>query len=184
MHVFKSALIAASLLAAVPFASSASAHDYKLGDLHIAHPWTRATLPNAPVAGGYMTIENTGETADRLVGGSTPAAEAVEIHEMTMDGDVMKMRPVEGGLEIPAGESVTLRPGGYHLMLVKPEEPLKEGTRVPLTLTFEKAGEVSVELAVDTVGAMRPGAHDADMHGATAHGDMGEAKSMGNMKAE
>ncbi|MBP0615682.1 copper chaperone PCu(A)C [Jiella mangrovi] len=166
MRFIPTALAAASLVAAV---SGASAHSYKVGDLEIAHPWSRATLPNAPVAGGYMTITNTGKSADRLIGGSTPAAERVEIHEMTMDGDVMKMRPVEGGLEIPAGETITLKPGGYHLMLTKPAGRLKEGDRVPLTLRFEKAGEVKVELAVDKPNAMGPGGAtgvDHEAHGA------------------
>lgn len=156
MRVTIAAIAAAAAIAIV---TTASAHSFKSGDLEIGHPWSRATLPNAPVAGGYMTIENTGTTDDRLLGGSTPAAGKVEIHQMKMDGDVMTMRPVPDGLVIPAGEMVTLAPGGYHLMLMKPQKPFKEGERVPLTLTFEKAGEVKVELAVDKPNAMGKADH-------------------------
>ncbi|MCE7026591.1 copper chaperone PCu(A)C [Jiella avicenniae] len=159
-------LAATALAAAIAIVTTAYAHSYKLGDLQIGHPWSRATLPNAPVAGGYMTIENTGTSDDTLLGGSTPAAGKVEIHQMKMDGDVMTMRPVENGLVIPAGQTVTLEPGGYHLMLVKPQRPFKEGERVPLTLKFEKAGEVDVELAVD-----KPNATGKTDH--AGHGGMG-----------
>ncbi|MCB8839230.1 copper chaperone PCu(A)C [Aurantimonas sp. VKM B-3413] len=145
-------------------ASGAAAHEYKAGAITIGHPWARATLPNAPVAGGYMTIDNTGSEADRLIGGSTPAAKAVEVHEMSVDGGVMKMRQLPDGLEIPAGQSVTLKPGSYHLMLIGPTERLTKGMRVPLTLKFEKAGSVAVELAVEDVATRKPemaGDHDA-----------------------
>lgn len=153
MRLITTAVAAAALLSAVV---AANAHDYAVGDLEIGHPWSRATLPNAPVAGGYLTITNTGTAADRLTGGATPAAADVQIHEMTMDGDVMKMRQIEGGLEIPAGETVTLAPGGYHLMLTKPVRRLIEGDRVPLTLRFETAGTVEVELVVDKPNARGP----------------------------
>ena len=153
MRLITTALAAAALLSAV---ITANAHDYEVVNVEIGHPWSRATLPNAPVAGGYMTITNTGTAADRLIGGATPAAADVQIHEMTMDGDVMKMRQIEGGLEIPAGETVTLAPGGFHLMLTKPVKRLMEGDRVPLTLRFEKAGTVEVELVVDKPNARGP----------------------------
>ena len=150
--------------------SGAAAHEYKVGDLTIGHPWTRATLPNAPVAGGYMTLTNGGSTPDRLVGGSSPVAKAVEVHEMSMQDGIMKMRQLPDGLEIPAGQSVKLEPGSYHLMLIGPKERLTKGMRVPLTLKFEKAGTVDVELAVDSVAARGPG--KADHHGAMTGTDM------------
>ena len=173
MRFITTALSAGSLLATL---SIASAHDYKSGDLTIGHPWSRATLPNAPVAGGYMTITNTGNTADRLIGGSSPAAGGVEVHQMSMEGDIMKMRPVEGGLEIKPGETVTLKPGGYHLMLTKPAKRLMEGDHVPLTLTFERAGDLKVDLSVDKPTATGPGGTDKPAAGDMDHGAMGKMK--------
>lgn len=150
MRILKAAALAAALaLHAIP---GAVAHDYKAGALHIAHPWTRATPPNAAVAGGYMTIEN-GGGADRLVAASSPAAGEVQVHSMAMEEGIMRMRQLPDGLPLPAGEAVTLAPGGYHLMLIGLAAPLREGERVPLTLRFEKAGEIEVELAVEAMGA-------------------------------
>ncbi|MBO0905986.1 copper chaperone PCu(A)C [Jiella sonneratiae] len=159
MRLTTTTIAAAAIICAASL--PAGAHSYKVGTLEIGHPWSRATLPNAPVAGGYMTITNTGKTADRLLGGTTPAAAKVELHEMKMEGDVMTMRPLKEGLELPPGETVRLAPGGYHLMLMKPSKRFEEGERVPLTLTFEKAGEVKVDLAVDKPDAMgkAPDAH-------------------------
>ncbi|WP_274426994.1 copper chaperone PCu(A)C [Chelativorans sp. YIM 93263] len=118
------------------------------GSLHISDPWARAMLPGQPTGGAYMTIRNDGEEADRLISVSSPAAGKVEIHTMTMQDDVMIMRPLEDGLEIPAGESVALEPGGFHLMFMQVEEPFAEGETVPVTLEFEKAGAVSLDLPV------------------------------------
>ncbi len=122
--------------------------DVKAGDLTIATPVIKATPPNAPVSGGYMNIGNSGMAGDRLVAGSADFAAKVEIHEMAMDGDVMKMRPVEGGLEIPAGGSVELKPGGYHVMFIGLKEQMKPGEKRKAKLVFEKAGEVEIEFDV------------------------------------
>lgn len=130
--------------------------EYKVGDLVIQALMAKATPPKAPVSGGYMTITNNGSQPDRLVSITAPFASKAEIHEMTMEGDVMKMRPVEGGLEIPAGGSVTLEPGGYHIMFMGLSEPLKEGESRKAVLTFEKAGTVEVEF---TVMDIKPGGH-------------------------
>lgn len=138
---------------------AASAHDYKLGALEIGHPWARATPPTAPTGGGYLSIKNTGTTPDRLVSVSSPAAGTVQVHEMKMEGNVMRMRELEHGLEIKPGETVTLAPGGMHLMMMGLKEPLKQGEKVPLTLVFEKAGKIDVELAVVAMGAT-PSAHE------------------------
>lgn len=100
-------------------ATAALAADIKVGDLEIKDAYARATAPGAPVAGGYMTITNHGKEADRLVGGACDFAGKVEIHEMKMDGGTMVMRPVEGGLEIPPGATVELKPGGYHVMFMQ-----------------------------------------------------------------
>jgi periplasmic copper chaperone A len=142
-----------TLLVVTLLAGGAQAHDYKLGTLEIGHPWARATPPTAPAGGGYLTITNTGTAPDRLVGIKSPAAATIQVHEMKMEGNVMRMREVEGGLEIPAGATVTLAPGGVHLMMMGLKAPLKQGERVPLTLVFEKAGSIDVELAVAAMGA-------------------------------
>jgi copper(I)-binding protein len=134
----------------------AAARDYKLGTLEISQPWARATATTAPTGGGYLTITNKGTTPDRLVSASSPAADRVQIHEMKMDGNIMRMREVEHGLEIPPGATVRLAPGGLHLMMMGLKGPLKQGTHVPLTLTFEKAGRIEVELAVGGMGAAQP----------------------------
>jgi copper(I)-binding protein len=154
MSLFKSLLVGAALTAAA--ATTASAHDYQLADIHIGHPWARATPPQARVAGAYLSIENNGEKPDRLVGGSTPAAGAVELHSSEITDGVMRMRQLPDGLDIPAGETATLAPGGYHFMLIDPVEPLQDGARVPLTLVFETAGAIEVELAVEAMGAPEP----------------------------
>ena len=140
------------------FGLPAVAHDYTFGSLKIGHPWARATPPTAPSGGGFLTVTNTGTTADRLVSATSPAAGQVQVHEMKMDGTIMRMREVENGLEIPPGATVALAPGGFHLMMMGLKAPLKEGTRVPLTLVFEKAGKIDVELMVMALGAS-PDAH-------------------------
>lgn len=152
----KSILLAAML---VLTGSAAFAHDYEAGSLEIKHPWARATPRGATVAGGYMIITNTGTTPDRLVGFTSPAAGKFEIHEMKMDNGVMKMRPLAGGLEIKPGQSVELKPGGYHLMFMGLKQPFEKGKRVKGTLTFEKAGKIEVEYAVEAVGAAAPMEH-------------------------
>jgi periplasmic copper chaperone A len=120
----------------------------KAGSLTIEQPWSRATPAGAKVGGGYLRITNTGKESDRLIGGSFPLASKVEVHEMSMQDNVMRMKPVEGGLEIKPGASVELKPGGFHLMLMDLKEPLKEGQTFKGTLVFEKAGTVNVEYTV------------------------------------
>jgi copper(I)-binding protein len=146
------------LIAAIPalIATPASAHGYKLGDLAIGHPWTRPT--RGQTGAGYMKIGNSGTTPDRLTGGKSPAAEAVQIHEMHMDRGVMRMREIEGGFAIPAGATVEMKPGGVHLMLFGLKQPFELKQRVPLTLVFERSGTIDVELVVQ-MGEQTP-AHD------------------------
>ena len=127
------------------------------GDLRISSVWARAMLPNQPAGGGYLTVANTGGEPDRLVGGSSPAAGRVEIHSMEVVDDVMTMRPVEGGLEIPAGGTVELKPGGLHLMFLEVSDPFEEGETVSVTLEFEKAGKVEVTFPVRSASG---GGHD------------------------
>lgn len=136
-------------------------NEVELGDLAISGAFARATLPNAPVGGGFVTITNKGAVDDRLVAVTSPAAGEVQLHQMAMEGDVMKMRELPDGIPVPAGETVTLQPGGLHMMLMGLTGPLVEGTSFPATLTFEKAGTVTVELSVASSGAKGP----AGMHG-------------------
>lgn len=146
------ALAAAIALLAVP----AIAHDYKVGALEISHPWTRATPATAQSGGGFLTITNKGTTPDRLVAARSGASDRVEIHEMKMDGNVMRMRELEKGLEIPAGATVMLKPGGFHIMFMGLKAPFAKDAKVPVTLVFEKAGSLDVALDVEALGASAP----------------------------
>jgi periplasmic copper chaperone A len=147
-------------LAAIP----AFAEEFKGGDIVIEKAWSRATPKGSPVGVGYLVIHNRGATPDRLVGGSAEFASAVSIHEMSKDGGIMRMRELASGLEIPAHSDVVLSPGGYHIMFTGLKSPLNKGENVKAILTFEHAGTIAVELAVDAVGASGPG-------GAPAAGD-------------
>ncbi len=129
-----------------------------LAQVQVEQPWTRATPPGAKVAGGYMVIRNKGGAADRLVGASSPAAAKVELHTHTHEGGVMKMREVPA-YEVPAKGSFELKPGGAHLMFVDVKRPFKEGEKIPVKLKFEKAGEVSAEFQVGSLGQSAAPAH-------------------------
>lgn len=156
-------LLAALLSATAPAPAPAQAHDYKAGSLEIGHPWARATVPGMRAGAAFLTVANhDGVAADRLVAARTPAADKAELHEHVRDGDVMRMRPVAGGIEIPPGATVALAPGGLHIMLIGLKAPLAAGSRVPLTLVFERAGEVAVELAVGPLSA--PAGEASHMH--------------------
>lgn len=137
---------------ALSIAVPSTAHDYKAGSIEIAHPWSRATPKGASVAGGYLKLSNTGATPDRLVGGSSEISGRFEIHEMSMDNGVMRMRPLRNGLEIKPGQTVELKPGSYHVMFLDLKKPLQQGERIKGTLVFEKAGTVAVEFAVEAIG--------------------------------
>ena len=152
----KSVLLTAAFSLVV---STATAHEYKAGSIEIKHPWARATPKGSEVAGGYMKLINTGKEPDRLIGGSVPIAGKFEIHEMSMDGGVMKMRMQPKGIEIKPGQTVEFKPGSYHLMFVGLKEPFEKGKRVKGTLQFEKAGKVEIEYAVEAVGGT-PQGHD------------------------
>lgn len=165
MLEFLSALrIPLIVLAAAFLASAASAHDYKAGDLRIDHPWIRATPAGARTAGGYAAITNNGKEPDRLIGGSVAGVEIFEIHEMSMDNNVMKMRKLETPVEIKPGETFELKPGGFHLMMIGLKAPFKEGEKIKGTLVFEKAGTVEVEFKVEPAGAKIEHEHGADAH--------------------
>jgi periplasmic copper chaperone A len=164
-------LVAALVLLIIPASLGAHAHDHsamgkgnaamsegmtqsvKVGDLVLSGAFTRATLPGAKVGGGYITIANQSNEPDRLIGGSSPAAARVEVHEMKMDGNVMQMRQLKDGLEIPAGGSAELAPGGTHIMLMDIAKPLKQGESIPVTLEFAKAGKVEIQFMVGPANA-------------------------------
>lgn len=139
--------------------ASALAHDTVAGAIKIEAPWLRATAGGAKVAAGYAHITNTGAEPDRLLGGSLPIAAKGEVHEMSMEGGVMKMRPLEGGLPIGPGQTVELKPGGLHVMFMGLTGGLKEGEGVKGTLVFEKAGTVEVLFQVGGIGAQTSPQH-------------------------
>jgi len=143
-------LLAAAFLCGISFGAQAQSH--KLGQIDIDHPYARSTAPGQPAGGAYLRLQNHGKQDDRLVSASTPAAAGVQLHTMKMEGDVMRMRQVDA-INVPAGKSVVLQPGGMHLMLIGLKGPLEQGQTIPLTLKFERAGEVNVELHVEAVGA-------------------------------
>lgn len=147
-----------SLVALGLAASLVHAEDYKLGAIRIEHPHARATVAGQAAGGGYLKLDNRGAD-DRLVAVRSPVSERVELHTMKLDGDVMRMRQLDT-IEVPAGKTIELKPGGLHLMFMGLSAPLKVGDKFPLTLRFEKAGEVTVQVAVE---AMRGEAMRHDM---------------------
>ena len=164
------AALAAALVVA-GMTGAANAHEVKIGSLEITDLRTRATPPAAPAAGGFLTITNKGSEPDRLVAVSSPGAATGELHEMLMDNGVMKMRPLANGIEIPAGATATLAPGGLHLMFITLKEPLKEGGKLPVTLTFEKAGKIDTFLHILAIGAK---GMDGDESGMSSHDMSGD----------
>ncbi|GAB2891399.1 hypothetical protein GCM10027046_20240 [Uliginosibacterium flavum] len=153
-----------SLAALVLVSNGVSAHDYTTGTLKIIQPWTRATPPGAQAGGGFLKIENSGP-ADRLVSAQAGVSNVVELHTMIMEGNVMRMSKLERGIDLPAGKSVALQPGGLHIMFIELKAPLKEGEKFPLKLKFEKAGEITVEVEVQGLGVAAPVAGSAPAMG-------------------
>jgi copper(I)-binding protein len=145
-------------LALTSFATTAHAADYDVGSIHIAQPWARATPKGASAGAAYLTITNSGTAADRVSCVSSDDSAQCQIHTMTMDNGVMKMRPVEGGLEIAPGQTITLKPSGLHVMLIELKHPLEQGKAAEATFQFEKAGTVKIAFPVLAFGAPTPGA--------------------------
>ena len=163
------AFFTAAILA-VSFAMPASAEDVTIGTLKISAPWARATPKGAAVGGGYMVITNTGATPDRLVGGVTDIAKSFEVHEMSMDKGVMKMRELAQGLEIKPGEKIEFKPGGYHVMFMGLKQQLMQGQHFKATLQFEKAGKVEVDFAIEGLGAQSPASGGGHSSGGNSSG--------------
>lgn len=149
-----------------------------VGDIMLTGAWTRATPPRARAGGGYLTVKNNGAEADRLVSGKSDVAKRTEIHEMAIVNDVMKMRKLDDGVEIPAGGTLQLKPGSYHVMFIGLKDGLVEGTVVDVTLTFQKAGDVAIKMPVAKVGAksLTGEAGMAMDHSKMDHGNMDHSK--------
>ncbi|MCW2382477.1 MULTISPECIES: copper chaperone PCu(A)C [unclassified Sphingobium] len=142
-------LIAAGFAAAL--VAPATAQGVKKDGLTIDRPWARETARGQSAGGGFLAITNSARTDERLTGGSTPVATRVEIHSMSMEGGVMRMRPLKNGLPVAAGGSVALKPGGFHIMFMGLKRPLVRGETIPVTLDFARAGKVQVSFAVEAV---------------------------------
>lgn len=131
---------------------AASSSNYTLGGIEIGSPWARASSHATGDGGGFFTLANKGAVPDRLVAASSPAAERVEIHAIKVEGGDLRMRQRENGLVLPPGTTLTLKPRGYHLLLVGLKTPLEEGARAAVTLTFEHAGSIDIELIAAAPG--------------------------------
>lgn len=143
-------------------ASPTTAHQYKLGNLEILHPWTRATLKGSKVSSGYLYIINHGNTPDRLIAVSMDGAQETEIHSMAVVNDIMKMEKMPNGIEIPGNGEITLKPGGNHIMFMGLSQPFQPGDKVAAKLIFEKAGAIDVNFCVDSTGEKSP--HKTSSH--------------------
>lgn len=141
-------------LFALALAAPIVAHEFRLGGLTIDHPWARETAKGQIVGGGFMTITNKGPADDRLIAATSPAAAEVQLHSMTMNNGVMQMRQIRDGIAIPRGETVTLQPGGLHVMFMGLKQPLARGTKIPVTLRFARSGTVKVGFAIEAAGTM------------------------------
>ncbi len=149
----KSLLLSLTLLLAGPAFAQEAGHAHAPAALEISGAFIRATLPKAPVGGAYLTIANPGAQDDRLLAVKSPVGDSAEIHEMAHAEGVMSMRPLPEGLPIPAGDSVSLTPGGYHIMINGLTAPLVKGETLDLTLVFEKAGEIPVSFEILAMNA-------------------------------
>ncbi len=157
LKLIRRSFACAAIASLLPFfALGVFADEYRLGALEIIHPWSRATPSGAKVAGGYLIIKNHGAAPDRLVSVAVEVAGRVGVHQMSTAGGVMTMRELKDGLEIPANGEVALKPGSYHLMFEELQGPLRQGEKFPGSLTFEKAGTVAVDFAVEPIGAAEP----------------------------
>ncbi|MET3589003.1 copper(I)-binding protein [Bartonella silvatica] len=137
----------------------AIAQQYKVGNIEILHPWTRATPKGTKVGSGYLYIINHGNTPDRLVSISTKGVQTTEIHSMAVVNDIMKMETMHHGIEVPGNGEVTLKPGGDHIMFMGITQPFKPGEKITATLTFEKAGTVDVDFSVNAIIGKSAPAH-------------------------
>ncbi len=150
-----------------------AAEPARIGEIMIEQAWARATPGKAPNGAAYFTLRAEGETADRLVAVASPVAQRTELHTHLMEDGVMKMRAIKA-VEVTPGSPTVFQPGGHHVMLMGLKAPLVEGERFPLTLTFERAGSIEIQVEIEKIGAMAPmkghGGHDSHGHGSHGHG--------------
>ena len=168
-----------------PFAADEAGKTSKtmVGSIRIVEPWARASAGMAMVGAAYLTLENTGATADRLVEAASPVATKTELHTHIVEGDIMRMRAVES-IDLPPGEIVQFQPGGLHVMLIGLTAPLQMGEHFPLTLTFAEGGTTTVEVKVLQPGAMEPSRDHAPANGhGQGHHDQGQTPAGGGMKS-
>ena len=158
--------IFAALVALIAFGAPALSHKFSVGSIEIGHPWSRPTPPAAPVASGYVKLTNSGSDMDRLVEVRSLISARVEIHRSIVESGIASMRPVDGGVDVPAGATVDFEVEKLHLMFVEPSQQLKYGDRFVATLVFEKAGPVEVEFVVQRK-AGESAQQDHSGHGAT-----------------
>ena len=154
------AIMAGALLAA----SALHAEDPAAGPIKITEPWVRPTIGNAPISAAYLTITNQASDDDLLVSVAVEAAKKVELHNVITEGDITKMRKIEGGIAIPAGQTVVLKPGTMHIMLMGLDGKLKDGDKLDLVLTFAKAGELALSAPVGMMDQAASGQHNATAH--------------------
>lgn len=153
-------------------AASVTAHEYDQRDIHIAHPFARASIGRGDVGAAYMVFDNRGTADDRLVSASSPVADRTELHGHEMKDGVMRMFRIDGGIALPAGTTVPFKPAGLHIMLLGLKHKLVEGEQFPLTLDFEHAGSVTVSVHVESPTAGADGHMDhMKMHHDQMHDD-------------
>jgi copper(I)-binding protein len=165
------AILAVALLLIV--IGAATAHEFSSKDITVSHPWARATPGGVTVGGAYFEVKAAPGPGDRLIGARSAAAGSMEVHSHSIENGVAKMRRVDG-LPIKGGESVVLKPGGYHVMLLDLKKPLKEGDLLKFTLSFEKAGDIEVEATVEPIGAKGP--HGVDSQPVSTEKSAGDHK--------
>lgn len=162
-------MLAATLIATTLHTTAVLAHSYKTGAISIAHPWSRQTAPGQSVGGGFLVVNNASDREDRLVSITSPASVDVQLHTMSMDNGVMRMRQVTGGLTVPAHGKLELKPGSFHVMFIGLKAPFTLGARIPATLTFKHAGTVKVFFAVEPITSTGPVATTAAEHDHAGH---------------
>jgi periplasmic copper chaperone A len=171
--------IATALLVLVSASAPLSAQEFKSGSITVRQPWSPAPPNAAQAAGGYLVVTNHGPTPDTLTGGSIDLAGRVEVHEMAMDGGIMRMRELKPGLVIKPGETVTLQPGGLHLMFMGLKQQPTAGSKVKGTLVFEKAGTIAVEFQIEPFGTRKLGDGGAAAKGKAKGGGSGSGSESG-----